>query len=641
MKQKILFIAVAGLLAIFNLNASADVYIGGTSNIFPDALQNSPWFQINSVQVTNDNANLYFSINVAGFPASWGSYAIAFVTGPGGCTSGNGTAASTTTSLGLGMNYWVTCPGGGSGSASEYQYNTNSQTWSSSSGATYVVSGQTVSFTVPYSSLGLTAGASFQFDVYSFNGPSYGAIDDLANPGQASSWYSQAYSNSLAETYPNPAPPRFVYFDATNDTFSGLANYDIGSVAVNPPNNTELSFTFNVQSVPNSGVNYYNYAVALVTGPGGDTNSNPSGALFSLAEGMNYWITSYAYGNAQLWQFNTNSLTWTNIGPAAYTSSGNSLTLTVPYASVGLTPGQTFKFDAYTFGGSGNGVFDDLANPNLASTWWNNSYVGNLVETYPLAVYNDATSDIFTTNAPQLDISSLGVWNDTTNLNFIIDLQGSPTPPTDWGSYSVAVVTGPGGDTNSNGSGYNISLTKGINYWITCLGSGNPQLFWFNTNSQVWSNIGGATYTRNGNSMTLTVPYTSLGLQAGSTIQFDAYTSGSSGSPIGAVDDLANSAQASGYYNVPYTNNLVENYTLTGVAAVIPPAPTIHLTAVGNQLNISASTVTGVSYYLQSTPALAPTSWTTIATNSGTGGMITNTITINPGAPAFFRFVVY
>jgi len=179
-----------------------------------------------------------------------------------------------------------------------------------------------------------------------------------------------------------------------------------------------------------------------------------------------------------------------------------------------------------------------------------------------LAVYNDATNDLFTTNAPQLDISSVGVWNNNTNLNFIIDLQGSPTPPNDWGSYSVAVVTGPGGDTNSNGSGYAISLAEGMNYWITCLGSGNPQIFAFNTNSQTWNNIGGASYTRNGNSMTLTVPYASLGLKAGSSIKFDVYTSSSGVGPIGAVDDLANPNRASSYWNVPYTNSLVENYIL-------------------------------------------------------------------------------
>jgi hypothetical protein len=627
------------LLAGLITSVRADIYIGGTSNIFPNALQNDPFFDITTVQVTNDNVNVYFNINVAGFPASWGSYGIAFVTGPGGCTSGNGSASSTTTSLGLGMTYWLSCPGGGSGAASEYQYNTNTLTWSGISGATYMVSGQTVHFTVPYSSLGLTAGTSFQFDVYSFNGPSYGAIDDLANPGQAATWYSQAYSNDFAETYPNPAPS-FVYNDATGECFTTLSNYDISSVAVTPPNNTQISFTFNVQAVPNSGANYYNFAVALVTGPGGDTNSNPSGALFSLANGINYWITSYAYGNAQLWQFNTNSLVWTNIGPATYTSSGNSLTLTVSYASVGLTPGQSFKFDACTFGGSGNGVFDDVANSNEASTWWNNSYAGNLVETYPLAVYNDATNDLFTTNAPQLDISSVGVWNNNTNLNFIIDLQGSPTPPNDWGSYSVAVVTGPGGDTNSNGSGYAISLAEGMNYWITCLGSGNPQIFAFNTNSQTWNNIGGASYTRNGNSMTLTVPYASLGLKAGSSIKFDVYTSSSGVGPIGAVDDLANPNRASSYWNVPYTNSLVENYILTG-GSLTPTAPVIQFFMTGNQMSLITSTVTGVSYVLESSPALTSAVWTQVSTNSGNGGLITNTVTISPGATnSFFRYLL-
>ncbi len=638
--------SVFALLCLFVGSVSlafADVYIGGTSNIFANAEQNDPFFQINSVQVTNDSANLYFNINLAGFPASWGDFAIAFVTGPGGCTSGNGSASTNTTSLGLGMNDWVTCPGGGSGAAAGYQYNTNTQVWSSISGATYVVNGQTVSLTVPYSSLGLTTGASFQFDVYSFNGPSYGAIDDLANPGPAASWYATAYSNNLAETYPNPGPASFVYFDATGDLFNNtLSNYDISSVAVTTPNNSELSFTFNVQAVPNSGANYYNYAVALVTGPGGDTSTNPSGALFRLAEGMNYWITCNTYGNAQLWQFNTNTLTWTNTGPVTFASSGNSLSMTVTYASLGLTPGQTFKFDAYTFGGSGNGVFDDLANPNEASTYWNIPYVGNLTETYPLAVYQDATNDIFTTNAPQLDIAAVGVWNDSTNLNFIFDLQGSPAAPNDWGSYSVAVVTGPGGDTNGNGSGYAISLTEGINYWITCLGSGSPQLFAFSTNSQMWINRGGARYSRNGNSVTLTVPYVSLGLQPGAAIQFDAYTSTNSGSLIGAVDDLANPNEASINYNVPYTNSLVEQYILTGTSVVIPPAPTIHQAAVGNQLNLSVSTVTGVSYYLQSTPTLPAAKWSTIATNSGTGGVITNTVMISSGAVAtFFRYLAH
>ena len=73
MKQKISLIAIIGWLAISISNASADVYIGGTSNIFPNALINNPWFEINSVQVTNDSANLYFKLNLAGYPASWGS----------------------------------------------------------------------------------------------------------------------------------------------------------------------------------------------------------------------------------------------------------------------------------------------------------------------------------------------------------------------------------------------------------------------------------------------------------------------------------------------------------------------------------------------------------------------------------------
>ena len=175
-------------------------------------------------------------------------------------------------------------------------------------------------------------------------------------------------------------------------------------------------------------------------------------------------------------------------------------------------------------------------------------------------VYTDATNDLFTTSAPQLDISSVAVTNDSTNLYFTIKVIGNPIL-TNWGSYAVAFATGPGGATNGNGSGAAISLTKGISYWVSCLGWGSQKLYQFNTNSLSWvTNNGVITFANSSNSVSLTVPYASLGLTAGASFQFDAYTFSSTG---GAVDDLANPNQASGWWSTPYTNNLVFTYPST------------------------------------------------------------------------------
>ncbi len=176
-----------------------------------------------------------------------------------------------------------------------------------------------------------------------------------------------------------------------------------------------------------------------------------------------------------------------------------------------------------------------------------------------------------------------------------------------------------------------------MNYWLYSYGWGSPELWQFNPNTLTWSNIGGTTLTTSFTSVTLTVPYASLGLTAGQSIQFDAYTFVYNS---GAVDDLANPKETINWYSQSYTNNLVESYTLTGASSA-PPAPIIQSSVVGNQLGLTAGTVLGKGYILQSTSTLAPAVWTPVSFNSGTGGMITNTITINAAAtPAFYRYLV-
>jgi hypothetical protein len=187
-------------------------------------------------------------------------------------------------------------------------------------------------------------------------------------------------------------------------------------------------------------------------------------------------------------------------------------------------------------------------------------------------VYTDATNDLFTTGAPQLDIASVTVTNDSTNLFFTIKLVGNPIL-TNWGSYAIAFVTGSGGATNGNGSGAAINLTKGINYWATCLGWGSQKLYQYNTNTSSWvTNNGGLTFANSSSSVSLSVPYASIGLTSGSSFQFDVYTFSSTG---GAVDDLANTNIASSWWSTPYTNNLVESYTIR--SSTLPASGTISI----------------------------------------------------------------
>jgi len=206
MKLKPLLIVAACWLTAFASTSRADVYPCSALNTFANA--RGTGYQLTSVQVTNDSANLYFNINLAAGSASWVRYAIAFVTGPGGCTSGNGSIHSgTTTSLAEGMTYWIACAGNAGNNVATplYAYNTTTLTWSTGSGPTVIAqSTPTVSITVPYASLGLSPGATVTFDVFTYDGSSGGTTCDLATDPITTTWYNQTYTGQNIVTFPKP-----------------------------------------------------------------------------------------------------------------------------------------------------------------------------------------------------------------------------------------------------------------------------------------------------------------------------------------------------------------------------------------------------------------------------------------------------
>ena len=77
---------------------------------------------------------------------------------------------------------------------------------------------------------------------------------------------------------------------------------------------------------------------------------------------------------------------------------------------------------------------------------------------------------------------------------------------------------------------------------------------------------------------------------------------------------------------------------IDGGAPPQPPQPTISpVTISGTNLVVSATTVSGASYVLQSATNLTPTViWNNESTNAGTGGTLTLNVPIEPGKPQKF-----
>jgi hypothetical protein len=134
------------------------------------------------------------------------------------------------------------------------------------------------------------------------------------------------------------------------------------------------------------GIGSYNAPIGTTTGNGWGRPINlqytPDG--FPTPGGMDYWIGSWVDGGggSQLWTWN--GAAWT--GPASLTAfsftpgATSDINYTVSLASLGLSLGDQFTFDAYsTGGGDGDTSIDALANPNVAVTSWGQTYTSKPV----------------------------------------------------------------------------------------------------------------------------------------------------------------------------------------------------------------------------------------------------------------------
>jgi hypothetical protein len=208
MKQKLLMIAAAAMVAALASSSRAALYTDTTGDLFFSP--SNPHMDITSVEVTNDFADVIFKINLAGDPiaVNWGKYCIGFVdtNQAAGDTSANGNGWGRSISLTQGMNYWIGTWVDSGGGAQFFNY--SGGVWNGPGAASVSTTTSNITITVPMVSLNKAYGDSFDFDVYTTGGGGTDpAIDSLANPAQTVSSWSTPYASSLTKTYTLVVPP--------------------------------------------------------------------------------------------------------------------------------------------------------------------------------------------------------------------------------------------------------------------------------------------------------------------------------------------------------------------------------------------------------------------------------------------------
>ncbi len=198
------------------------------------------------------------------------------------------------------------------------------------------------------------------------------------------------------------------------------------------------------------------------------------------------------------------------------------------------------------------------------------------------ALYTDATGDEAFPN-PHLDITSVEVLNDATDIMFTVNLNGDPIA-TDWGKYLIGIDGVAGGDTAGNGWGRPISMSSGMDYFIGSWVDWDDGAELYSWDGAVW-NLDDAAYAAPGidlqlpakttSSVTLTTTLASLGLGTGDVFVFDVWSSGGGGTDS-AIDALSDPATTVLDWGESYNSTSTLSYTV-----VVPEPITLSLLLVG------------------------------------------------------------
>jgi hypothetical protein len=188
------------------------------------------------------------------------------------------------------------------------------------------------------------------------------------------------------------------------------------------------------------------------------------------------------------------------------------------------------------------------------------------------AVYNDASNDLGNNGLANLDITSVEVTNDSVNLIISVTTRSSAN----WTKYLIWIDTPTKANAaaNSNGWGRPASMAAGegadffVGSWVDAT-PGNAQLWEF---ASTWGQHSTSPLTNliSGNTVTFTIPLSTLGLSAGNVIKFDVATSSDGGSDPGidhaSKQTQSNSGTGDAVWANPSTGGPMLSYTIASLA---------------------------------------------------------------------------
>ena len=184
------------------------------------------------------------------------------------------------------------------------------------------------------------------------------------------------------------APGVTTFNDAINDIDPGISTgsgtLDLVKMEVS---NTDSDVMFKLTVNGNIGsTDWGKFMIGIANNKGYGTSSSDGWGrpiTMSANGGMTNWIGSWVDGVGGA-ENRSNQTSW---GLTGATYNGNfggfslsagaqsTITFTVAIASLGMSIGDTFSFDAYSSaGGGGDSAVDALANPNVAITSWGQAY---------------------------------------------------------------------------------------------------------------------------------------------------------------------------------------------------------------------------------------------------------------------------
>ena len=184
------------------------------------------------------------------------------------------------------------------------------------------------------------------------------------------------------------ANPGVIYSDSVNDIDPGISTgngtLDLVSMEVSHTA-TDIQFKLTVNGNIGS-TDWGKFMVGIANNKGNGTSTSDGWArpiTMSANGGMTNWFGAWVDGGGGAENYSKQA-SWGLTGASYNGNFGNfalaagaqsTITYGVSIASIGMSIGDTFSFDAYSSGGgSGDSAIDALANPSVAVTSWGQAY---------------------------------------------------------------------------------------------------------------------------------------------------------------------------------------------------------------------------------------------------------------------------